>query len=311
MIQLTETYVNNILFIHKEKGEEWLNQLDQLISYCEQRWSIHVQNPFDLSFNFVAPAIQCDGTEIVLKLSIPSDDYYHELEALKYFNQHQRNFVQLLDFDKERGIILLERLQPGEMLASLAEDEEATRIAAKVMKKLWTPVPEGSNFPTTRDREDHLLDMIKTNPYGIGPVSMSLLEEASEIFKRANDTSKGNYLLHGDLHHYNILSSEKNSWMVIDPKGLIGEREYDLIQFLMNKLPDFDNEKRIELRINIFVEELGLNKERILLWGVCHSILSTAWSVNDEGEYDYKFFQSIQVFRKLYKKMLDNKPNIK
>jgi streptomycin 6-kinase len=311
MVQLPEKYINNILFVHKDRGEKWLDELNDLITYCEQRWSFQVQEPFELSFNFVAPAMFKDGSSVVLKLSVPNPEYTHELEALKLFKHHNRNMVRLLDSDSEKGIMILERLLPGEMLASIEDDEQATRIASRVMKNLWIPARKDSPLPTIESREKSLLEISKNYPNGIGPISHSLLEEARVIFKQANDTAKENYVLHGDLHHYNMLSNETDSWMIIDPKGLIGEREYDIIQFLMNKLPDGDFMKLIEKRIDIFLEEIGLNKERILMWGVCHSILSTAWSVNDEGEYDLKFFQSISVFKTLYYALLDRKQSLK
>lgn len=304
MLQLSDVYTKNIKFVHKEKGQLWLENLPKLISYCEKRWNIKVQDEtFELSFNFVAAAVFADGRELVLKLSVPSQDFQSELEALKLFNHHKRNMVQLLDFDVEKGIILLERLKPGKMLSSIDDDEAATRIAANVLKDLWIPVFEESSLPTTKNREASLVAIRKKNPNGLGPISAKLLEESEYFFKKMNETSTQSYLLHGDLHHYNILS-KNDSWMVIDPQGLLGEREYDLIQYLLNKLPEMDCKEIIKKRINIFTEELGLNKERILMWGIAHSILSTAWSVEDNENYSTSFVKGIDALRELYQDWL-------
>lgn len=305
MIKLTEKYIMNIKFNYKEKGEEWLENLTDLIAYCENRWKIHVQEPFELSFNFVAAAIMENRTEVVLKLSVPSKDFLYELKALKLFTEQNRRIVRLLDFDLEKGIILLERLKPGKTLASIENDVEATRITANVLKKLWIPTIDDGSLPTTKDREQSLVKIQKNNPNGLGPISTSWLQEAEGIFKSMHELETDQYLLHGDLHHYNILSNQ-DSWIMIDPKGLIGEREYDLIQFLLNKLPESNQKEVIKRRIEIFVEELGLNKERILKWGVCHSILSTSWSVYDNGEYDKSFFQGIVAFKSLYHEFVQN-----
>jgi streptomycin 6-kinase len=297
MFQLPDVYTNNIKFVHKEKGQVWLDNLAKLINDCEKRWNIKVlDEPFELSFNFVAAAIFADGREAVLKLSVPSQDFLNELEALKRFKQ---KMVQLLDYDEEKGIILLERLKPGKMLSTIDDDEVATRIAASVLKELWIPIGEDCSLPTTKNREASLIAIRRENPSGLGPISAQMLEDAEYFFKKMNETSIQSYLLHGDLHHYNILS-KNNSWMVIDPQGLIGEREYDLIQFLLNKLPEKDCKEVIKKRIDIFAEELGLNKERILMWGIAHSILSTAWSVEDNENYSNSFFQGIQAIREIY-----------
>lgn len=299
MLQLSDKYINNITFIHKEKGKEWLRNLPDLISYCEKRWKLKVQDIFELSFNFVAAAVFADGTEAVLKLSIPSKDFTYELEALKQFKNHNRKMVQLLDYDLDKGIILLERLKPGQMLASLEDDEQATRIAASVLKELWIPAVEDFTLPTTKEREASLIAIREKHPNGLGPIPAQWLEEAELMFNKLHATSTEPYLLHGDLHHYNILS-KNDYWMVIDPQGLIGEREYDLIQYLLNKLPEKDSAEVIKRRIDIFVEELGLIKERIIMWGVAHSILSTSWSVEDDENYSVSFYQGISVFRELY-----------
>jgi streptomycin 6-kinase len=298
MLQLPDVYTKNIKLVHKEKGKEWLEKLPKLISYCEKRWKLKVQDPFELSYNFVAAAVFADGSEIVLKLSVPSQDFQYELEALKLFKQHKRKMVQLLDYDERKGIILLERLKPGKMLSTIDDDEVATRIAASVLKELWIPTGEDSSLPTTKNRETSLIKLRKEHQNGLGPISAQMLEEAEYFFKKMNETSTQSYLLHGDLHHYNILS-KNNSWMVIDPQGLIGEREYDLIQYLLNKLPEKGYTEVIKKRIDIFAEELGLNKERILMWGIAHSILSTAWSVEDEN-YSTSFFQGIHAIRDIY-----------
>lgn len=300
MLQLSDVYTKNIKFVHKEKGQEWLENLPKLITYCEERWKLKVlDDPFELSYNFVAAAVFSDGSELVLKLSVPSQDFLYELETLKLFNHHNRKMVQLLDYDEEKGIILLERLKPGQMLSTIDDDEVATRIAANILKELWIPVKSDSTLPTTKNREASLITLKKENPNGLGPISASLLEEAEYFFKKMNETSTQSYLLHGDLHHYNILS-KRNSWMLIDPQGLIGEREYDLIQYLLNKLPEEGCKEVIKKRIDIFADELGLNKERILMWGIAHSILSTAWSVEDNENYSTSFFQGIQAIRDIY-----------
>jgi streptomycin 6-kinase len=307
MHKLSETYTKNIMASHKETGERWLEQLPHLISYCEDRWKIQVLDPFELSYNYVAPANYIkDGTKAVLKLSIPGKNFFNELHALKLFHYHKRNMVRIIDYEEEKGVILLDRLQPGQMLATIEDDNQATRIAANILKDFWIPIAiEDTVLPTTRNRQESLVKIRRNYPNGLGPIHAQWLEEAENLFQLAHETNSQNYLLHGDLHHYNILSHE-DSWMVIDPQGLIGEREYDLIQFLLNKLPRENITEIIENRIDIFVEELGLNKERILMWGVAHSVLSTAWSVED-SDYPEGFLNGIEALRELYKRWLEKK----
>ncbi|WP_141433883.1 aminoglycoside phosphotransferase family protein [Bacillus sp. 03113] len=299
MIQLPNQFVQTIKDVHKHKAEKWLADFDQLIEDCEKRWDMKVLAPFDLSYNFVAPAKRKDGTDVVIKLVVPSEEFLSEVEALTLFNGN--GMVKIIDVDLEKGIVILERLIPGKTLASLVDEEEATRIASQVMKKLWIPAPNTSNIPTTRQMEQKLIRIFQKYPEGFGPITKEILQEAVDTFKMMNSRRSNLFLLHGDLHHYNILIGKGESWVAIDPKGLIGDREYDVIQFLLNKLPDYHLETVIEKRIDILVEELNLDKQSILSWGFSHTVLATCWTIQEDGRYDKTFFKAINAFKCLLK----------
>jgi streptomycin 6-kinase len=98
-------------------------------------------------------------------------------------------------------------------------------------------------------------------------------------------------LLHGDFHHFNILSSERG-WLVIDPKGVIGPPEYEVGPLLLNPWDDFrqkpDALRITERRLAILSERLGFPRERLRDWGLCHAVLSAWWDLTEDdtgGEY--------------------------
>jgi streptomycin 6-kinase len=295
---LPDKFVHTMMNIHKEKAEEWLKNFDNMIADYEARWELNIQEPFDLSFNFVAPAVRKNGREVVLKVVLSRKEFLAELEAIKLMNG--KGMVELLEYDLNLGVMLLERLTPGHTLAAIEDDEEAARIASQVMKRLWVPAPEKTEIQTVIDRENSLKRITYNNPDGFGPISKETLEEALKIFSELNREITPSYLLHGDLHHFNILKNG-NSWTAIDPKGLIGDREYDLIQYLLNKLPESNVNDIIEKRVDIFVNELNLDKERVLLRGFSHAVLSTCWTIED-GNFSETFLNTIQVFKNLCQK---------
>jgi streptomycin 6-kinase len=93
-------------------------------------------------------------------------------------------------------------------------------------------------------------------------------------------------LLHGDLHHYNILSAQRQPWLALDPKGLAGEPAYDIAQMLLNPM-DIDAELHRQLiprRIDQLASELGLDRQRLIQLGMTHAVLSGWWSYEDHGE---------------------------
>ncbi|MCP3029212.1 aminoglycoside phosphotransferase family protein [Halobacillus sp. A5] len=295
-MDLPQPFADNVLTACPTEGEAWLKKIPELLRYSEQRWALTVHDPFPLSYNYVAPATSKKGAKVVLKLSLPEEGF--EREALLALNPAGR--VKVIDEDKEKGILLLEKVEPGMPLSELKDDEAATLTAARLHKQLVTAVRPDSPLPTIKGRENQLRDILMNNSAGLGPISNQTLSRALALFTYLNQTSKTQAVLHGDFHHYNILKQGENEWTAIDPKGLIGEIEYDLIQFLLNRWPAERQRDCINERIKIFVQELNLNKERLLLWGYCHTVLAASWTVNQHGGYDEDFYSAIEIFRSLY-----------
>ncbi|ULL18521.1 kinase [Paenibacillus sp. H1-7] len=283
MFVLPDGLIQTTFGVHQDKGQAWLDEFETLLRYCEERWSFRVlDTPFPLSYHFVAPVVYPDGSEAVLKLGVPCDSMRMEMEALRLYNG--RGIVRLLDADADRGIMLLERVKPGDTLKSVPDDEEATLIAAGVMRQIRTPAPGGSLFPSTVDWAKGFQKLRNHFQGGTGPLPEDMVNKAEQTFAKLNGSIKHPQLLHGDLHHDNLLLGEGKRWLAIDPKGLIGEAEYGVIPFLMNHLPD-DQQAQAELtarRVDLLVRELGLNKERVLAWGYCHGVLSAWWCVEDQ-----------------------------
>ncbi|MFC7322708.1 aminoglycoside phosphotransferase family protein [Halobacillus campisalis] len=298
-MELPGEFVRKVILACPDKGEEWLSDLPQLITYCETNWNLKMHSPYKLSFNYVAPATITNGEKVVVKLGLPEEGHQEERLALRSLGK--QGIVQLVDEDPVHRILILEKVEPGQMLAELEDDQQATKVAAEVIDRLIVPAAKQTALPTTKNRQNSLKQICEQNPEGLGPISSDILIQALDIFTYMNLTIKEYKILHGDFHHYNVLKKEDQSWVAIDPKGLIGETEYDLIQFLLNKLHDHGKFEKIRERINILTEMLTLNKERLLLWGFCHAVLSTAWTVDKQsGQYNKNFYEGIDIFKTMY-----------
>jgi streptomycin 6-kinase len=97
-------------------------------------------------------------------------------------------------------------------------------------------------------------------------------------------------LLHGDLHHDNTLADEARRWVVIDPKGFVGDRAYDATAMLYNPLPGFsevsDPDPVLHRRLAILSHVLGVDRERLAAWGYVKAVLSMLWTLEDGGQLD-------------------------
>jgi len=90
-------------------------------------------------------------------------------------------------------------------------------------------------------------------------------------------------LLHGDLHHYNILQHQ-SEWLAIDPKGIIGEREFEIGAFLRNPfcvVEDPLETKELARNLDWVIDLTAFNRERVLSWCIIQAILCVCWYVED------------------------------
>lgn len=280
--ELTDPLKRTIVGVHRERGEAWIAGFGELLRHCEERWGVRWMKPYPPSYHFVAPVVLRDGTEAALKLGVPGKELLSEVETLRLYAGE--GAVRLLDAEPERGILLLERLQPGRTLHSVSDDEEAVAIAAGVMRKIARPAPSSGAFPSTADWARGL-DKLRAHFHGgTGPIPERLVERAEKLYASLHATMRHPLLLHGDLHHGNMLSAEREPWLAIDPKGVVGEAEFGVVQFLLNHLPASPVGETIARRIAQFAKTLGLDPSRIVSWTFCHTTLSAWWHIEDSSE---------------------------
>jgi streptomycin 6-kinase len=289
-------------------GAEWLEDLPALVELATRRWGLAEITPVsNLSYNFVAfakvrpsslapfdklrvaPLPAGEGGEVVLKIGPPNDELASEIAALRLINGE--GCCQLLDVDDELCTLLLERLRPGRMLSELEDDDEATRIAAEVMLRLWRELPSSGGpgwepFIKLSDWFAPLDGLRSRYGGGTGPFPGELVERVEHVLPGLFADPLPPVLMHGDFHHFNVLSSGPG-WKVIDPKGVIGPRGYECGPLLINPWDEFaempNAAESTQRRVAILGERLGLERQAILDWGICHSLLSAWWDTDEAG----------------------------
>lgn len=283
-------------------GRIWLDDLRSILMQCAMRWSLTIGPPVqNLSYNFVAPATRADGRATMLKVGVPHAELNREILALKHYNG--RGSVRLLDADPAIGAILLEQIAPGRMLSELFpdNDEEATRIAARIMKRLWRQVPVDHGFITVTDWARGFQRLREHFDGGTGPFPISYVNEAEAIYERYLAAPQGEVLLHGDLHHFNILSSEREDWLAIDPKGIVGEPAYEVGALFRNPIPEIEFHPEVTAvqarRLDILAEELQIARRRLQEWAIAQIVLSAWWTYEDEGYFDPQWMAMTEALR--------------
>jgi streptomycin 6-kinase len=248
----------------------------------EERWGIEVGPPFGgLSYHYVAPARTEAGEDVVFKAGVPREDMRHEITALRLYDGH--GIARLLEADAERGVMLLERLLPGTMLTSVEDDARAVSIAAEVMRRLWRPAPPDTPLPGVATWLEAFPKMRARFGGGTGQLPAGVVERAERLAEELLASATERMVLHGDLHHFNILSARRAPWLAIDPHGVLGERAYEVGAFLRN--PRLQEKDVTIRRVEQFCEELGLDRARVRDWSFVNTVLSAVWTLegSDHG----------------------------
>lgn len=271
--------------LHGAVGVEWLDRLPAIVADGERRWALSLFPPFEsLSYTYAAPAVRADGTAVVLKACFPNRDFLAEAEALRLIGG--RGAARLLEADLDHGMLLLERLEPGAPLSRVEDDREATSVAAGVMTQLWRPVPEDHSFPSVADWAAGLTRLRTVFGDTTGPLPTRLVEQAESLFSDLIASQAEPVLLHGDLHHDNILAARRQPWLAIDPKGVVGEPAYETGALLRNPAKLLGEPRPAEIlarRVDQLADRLGFDRQRVRGWGLAQAVLAAFWSIEDGG----------------------------
>jgi streptomycin 6-kinase len=269
--------------IDTPEQREWLRQLPDLLQVLLAEWELEPEGVFELSFNYVVAVRLPNGTAGVLKIGLPDADAAREAATLEAYAGE--GACRIIQSDAERRALLLERVQPGEMLRELArtEDDVATRIGAEVMRKLWhqTPADAAQTFRPLAEWFRAFARHRARFGGGSGPLPEPLLGRAEQLAEELLASAPREVLLHGDFHHFNVLSSDRAGWLAIDPKGVFGDPGYEAGPFMCNPWPVTSDVLR--RRLAILSEELEYDRERLRHWCIAYALLSACWSIEDSS----------------------------
>jgi len=268
-----------------EEDPVWLRWLPTLLDLTAKRWSLTLGPHFPgIRINYVAPASRADGTACVVKISRHVDETRHEIAALRLWDGV--GAARLLDADADRGALVVERLEPGTMLVDLArsDDAAATNIAAAVLRQLWRSIDDSAGLQS-------LASWCAAYERNREALSRGDRGFPADVFQRADAlrqellvSSPSPVVLHGDLHHFNVLRAQRAEWLAIDPKGLSGDPCFDVCQFFRN--PDDMPTEVNRRRLDQFCAELGLDRERTKAWCFVHAVLDACWDYEDGNSWE-------------------------
>jgi streptomycin 6-kinase len=176
--------------------------------------------------------VRSDGTQAVLKLAMPHMEGEHEIQGLRYWRG--RSMVKLLEADDDSRAMLMERCLPGTSLRSQPESAQDEIIAA-ILNRVWEPATETISSLGFRPLSE-MIDLWRQETVAqkhLWP-DAGLVSEGLRLMQVLARSAADDVLLATDLHAGNVLRSDREPWLAIDPKPFVGDRSYDPVQHLIN-----------------------------------------------------------------------------
>jgi streptomycin 6-kinase len=257
-----------------DEGARWLEELPARIAELARAWGLTPGRAFDLDGGvaWVAPARLDDGAEVVLKIGIPHPEARHEAAALRAFDG--RGAARMLRASEDGYSLLLERCVPGTNLWSLNE-AEGNAAGAAVLRRLWREPPTSAPFDRLTEYVDQWCEALPRTAPAAGH-DEALVAHVIELGQELAATQPEPVLLHGDFHPGNVLSAEREPWLAIDCKPVVGDPAYDLAQWIGNrvevaeKLPD--PVSALRWQIDQLSDLLDLDRARVAGWTFVKSL---------------------------------------
>lgn len=280
-----------------DRGRAWLADVPGIVDELSTIWDVEVEEPIPAGeFNFVAPATRIDGVGAVMKIAppYPDDEYISEADFLGH--RAGRGAVRLLERDHERRAMLLERAMPGKNLAELFTGDESRAIepAIEVLRSILDE-PPSTYQPKTLDI--WFAGMRRAERTGF---SGAYVTKAYEIYERLSRQLDRTFYLHGDFHPGNVVSSGE-SYLAIDPKGIVGHVGYDIAVFLNNyhwwQEKASDIEERLDHAVREFAHAFQIDSRELREWAFAQMVLGAWWSFDDMPQlYEHKTLAKADVW---------------
>ena len=309
---------NNYQAIYKYLGDntnEFIQRIQTRLEKYAKSWQL--TNLTYLPTNTVNMLFACESAvygSCVLKMCIPGPEVATEAHCLQAYDG--KGYCKLRAFDLSDDVLLLERITPGTQLWAIGDYRERARLMATEVRglfDLWASTPLGMT-PANRSKhyrkadayqvqEDVWLPDYRSEQYptylswctrarnnlaNIGGLEDVLvyLDEAMDVYHGLKQKYPKSYLLHGDLHHENILLNTEGRYIIIDPKGVVDMPMMEIARFLLNEVDIeeytiYQEANKVREIVAIISLILKIPQEDIFKGLFIDAVLSSSWTLEE------------------------------
>jgi streptomycin 6-kinase len=285
-------------------GERWIERYPSLIEKCVTRWDLELTGraTAGLPINVIFFARLKGEEEVVLKIGHPHPEQKTEMITLPWYEG--RFAPRLIDCDADLGATLMERVLPGTTFRQSAQDISRSRESLLLFSEISVQVNTVPGLPDFSEWIERAFEQFRQQFDNSHPLAPHV-DLAESTWGVICDEYPERFLLHGDLHHENILRDDEMGWRAIDPKGVIGPRVMEAGRYLHNfmedevdgvdDLPDATVDQLCEVLAARYEALSGVMGESVEWLGraaYVDCVLSHCWTINDGDSIAYGRIES-------------------
>ena len=221
-------------------GADFYEKLIIDLNKYTKMWELSQLEQIDYySVNCIFKCISKKYGPCILKVGNSSDETKAEYNALREYAK--KAFCKAYEADLENGVLLIEQMIPGTQLRSEPNLDKRLHIFCNLIKNLHIAPANKESYSTYMEWVSKITEYMRgRKDY---EELYTKMRKAEEICRTLCEKYSGEMLLHGDLHHDNILLGENKSYRIIDPKGVVGDAVFDIPRFILNEFNNtLDNE---------------------------------------------------------------------
>ncbi|WP_268625406.1 aminoglycoside phosphotransferase family protein [Paenibacillus alvei] len=262
-------------------GNTFYEQMLRHIDNYSKKWSLSsLQLIPSFSANVVFTCYSEQVGHAILKIGQPSETIWTEVTTLLQYKGQR--FCKVYEADIKNGVLLLERLQPGTTLRDEHSLQRRLDVFCSLYSNIHIAAVEGEKFPTYIGWVERITDYMSQRQDC--PELSRHMQRAREICLTIASTYSQNLLLHGDLHHDNMLLGSNGEYVIIDPKGVIGDPVFDIPRFILNEFEESITEnlyEKIDEIIGVLTKKLAIPNDVIRKCLYVETTMGMCWCVED------------------------------
>ena len=258
-------------------GVRWLDDLPRLVALAAERWDLTVGEPYAGGACALVLRARQGHRPVVLKVTWVDDETRGEPDVLRWWAGD--GAVRLLDDAPALGALLLERLEPGTPLSYHHDRDEALAIAGRLARRLHRAPPPGHRLATVAGVAARWAAGLRPRFAAVGaPFEPALVGAAAEAAAELAVATPGtpSVVVNRDVHLGNVLAAEREPWLVIDPKPLVGDPAFDA-GHLVGDGAAGAGAGRVRDVVDLVAEALAVDRARARAWALVRAVEVAVW----------------------------------